>query len=165
MYTCFPCHCPEQCGYQLYAGLQEITSIAFSSDSKVLAAQGGAPEWNLVVWSWEKSKLLASIKTSNATGSPVNQVCPHELWMRAIAFGIDPFVLLVVMCCVDSIQPGEFSGHQHHNQCCGPRHIQDISLPGECIEAPSHLNGETGNPKLHQPCLACRGCGQHNLNV
>ncbi len=75
--------------------MQEIASIAFSSDSKLLAAQGGAPEWNLVVWSWEKSKLLASIKTSNATGSPVNQVCPIE--MRK-AHGIDLLVVLMVMC-------------------------------------------------------------------
>ena len=54
--------------------MQEIASIAFSSDSKILAAQGGAPEWNLVIWSWENSKVLASVKTGNATGSPVNQV-------------------------------------------------------------------------------------------
>ncbi|EIE19478.1 WD40 repeat-like protein, partial [Coccomyxa subellipsoidea C-169] len=55
-------------------GGKEIASIAFSSDSKILAAQGGAPEWNLVIWSWEKSKVLASVKTGNALGSPVNQI-------------------------------------------------------------------------------------------
>ncbi len=58
--------------------MQEIASIAFSSDSKILAAQGGAPEWNLVIWSWEKSKVLASVKTGNALGSPVNQVCKSD---------------------------------------------------------------------------------------
>jgi hypothetical protein len=53
---------------------QEIVSMAFSADSKMLAAQGGAPEWNMVIWLWEKSKVLASVKTSNPSGWPINQV-------------------------------------------------------------------------------------------
>lgn len=53
---------------------QEIVSIAFTADSKILAAQGGAPEWSLVMWAWEKSKVLASVKTSNTSGWPINQV-------------------------------------------------------------------------------------------
>ena len=51
------------------------TSVAFSPDGKTLAAMGGAPEWHLVVWLWEKSKVLATIKCSNAERSPVHQVC------------------------------------------------------------------------------------------
>ena len=54
--------------------MQEITSVIFSQDSKLLAAQGGAPDWNLVLWQWEKSKLLASIRTSNPAGAPMTQV-------------------------------------------------------------------------------------------
>ncbi len=54
--------------------MQEITSVIFSQDSKLLAAQGGDPDWNLVLWQWEKSKLLASIRTSNPAGAPMTQV-------------------------------------------------------------------------------------------
>ncbi|OON14126.1 hypothetical protein X801_10082 [Opisthorchis viverrini] len=42
----------------------EFASIAFSPDSKYLAAQGANPDWTLVYWSWEKSKQLACVRTS-----------------------------------------------------------------------------------------------------
>ena len=54
--------------------LQEIASMAFSPDGRLLAAQGGSPEWNLVLWVWEKSKVVTSVKTTNAAGNPVYQV-------------------------------------------------------------------------------------------
>lgn len=48
--------------------------MAFSPDGRLLAVQGGAPEWNLVLWVWEKSKVVASVKTTNAAGNPIYQV-------------------------------------------------------------------------------------------
>ena len=48
--------------------------MSFSSDGKMLLAQGGAPEWNLMLWVWEKSKVSASVKTTNQQGSPVYSV-------------------------------------------------------------------------------------------
>ncbi|KAL2630593.1 hypothetical protein R1flu_015279 [Riccia fluitans] len=59
-------------------GSRAYVSLAFTHDSRCLAAQGGAPDWNLVFWSLEKSKLIASIKTS--TGPEVYQVqcCPTD---------------------------------------------------------------------------------------
>ncbi|KAK9830297.1 hypothetical protein WJX72_010857 [[Myrmecia] bisecta] len=56
------------------AGGKDIVSMAFSPDGRLLAAQGAAPEWNLVIWVWEKSKVAASAKTTNQTNSPVYQV-------------------------------------------------------------------------------------------
>ncbi|KAL3131590.1 hypothetical protein ABBQ38_007889 [Trebouxia sp. C0009 RCD-2024] len=47
--------------------------MAFSPDGRLLAVQGGAPEWNLVLWVWEKSKVVASVKTTNAAGNPIYQ--------------------------------------------------------------------------------------------
>ncbi|ESO94501.1 hypothetical protein LOTGIDRAFT_118162 [Lottia gigantea] len=44
----------------------EYVSLAFSPDSKYLVAQGGKPDWTLLYWTWEKSKVMASAKTSNA---------------------------------------------------------------------------------------------------
>ena len=41
--------------------LEEFTSLAFSPDNKFLLAQGGAPEWTMAVWIWEKSKLVRII--------------------------------------------------------------------------------------------------------
>ena len=50
-----------------YADLQssEYVSLAFSPDSKYLVAQGGKPDWTLLYWTWEKSKVMAVTKTSN----------------------------------------------------------------------------------------------------
>lgn len=43
----------------------EFVSLAFSPDSKYLVAQGGKPDWTLLYWTWEKSKVMASTKTTN----------------------------------------------------------------------------------------------------
>ena len=43
---------------------KEFVSIAFSPDSKQLMAQGGAPDWTLPMWTWEKAYFVASIKTA-----------------------------------------------------------------------------------------------------
>ena len=42
--------------------LQEYTALAFSPDGKNFASQGGAPEYNLILWVWEKSKVAATYK-------------------------------------------------------------------------------------------------------
>lgn len=53
---------------------QEYVSLSFSPDGKLLLAQGGAPDWNLLLWAWEKSKLASSVRSTNLQGSPVVQV-------------------------------------------------------------------------------------------
>lgn len=53
---------------------QEFTSLAFSPDSKYLITQGGRPDWTLVYWGWEKSKLMATFKTSPQQSNAVHQV-------------------------------------------------------------------------------------------
>ncbi|XP_033738759.1 cilia- and flagella-associated protein 57-like [Pecten maximus] len=53
----------------------EFVSLAFSPDSKYLVAQGGKPDYTLLYWTWEKSKVMAVTKTSNPqTNPPVYQV-------------------------------------------------------------------------------------------
>ncbi|KAI8901791.1 hypothetical protein BC833DRAFT_76653 [Globomyces pollinis-pini] len=44
---------------------KEFVSICFSGDSKFLVTQSGGPDWLLHFWSWEKSKILASVRTTN----------------------------------------------------------------------------------------------------
>lgn len=46
----------------------EFVSLAFSPDSKYLVAQGGRPDWTLLYYTWEKSKVMASIRTSQPQG-------------------------------------------------------------------------------------------------
>lgn len=52
----------------------EVVSMAFSPDSKYLIAQGGRPEWTLVYWTWEKSKVMAVTKTTNPANNDIYQV-------------------------------------------------------------------------------------------
>uniref|UniRef100_H3GFR1 Uncharacterized protein n=1 Tax=Phytophthora ramorum TaxID=164328 RepID=H3GFR1_PHYRM len=47
--------------------------VAFSGDSKYCVTQGGAPDWLLSLWLWEKTKLLASVKASTSQGTVVHQ--------------------------------------------------------------------------------------------
>ena len=58
------------------AGSPEYVHLAFSPDDKYIIAQGGYPEWNAVLWLWEKNKVLFSVRTSNQQGSSVYQVSP-----------------------------------------------------------------------------------------
>lgn len=59
-------------------GAQEVACVAFSPDGRLIAAQGGAPEWNLVIWNWEKSKVAGMFRTCNASGAPVHQARPAK---------------------------------------------------------------------------------------
>eukprot|EP01064_Diplonema_japonicum_P011612 TRINITY_DN1900_c3_g1_i2.p1 TRINITY_DN1900_c3_g1~~TRINITY_DN1900_c3_g1_i2.p1 ORF type:complete len:1214 (+),score=235.47 TRINITY_DN1900_c3_g1_i2:41-3643(+) len=45
-------------------GSREYTSISFSSDSRTLITQGGAPEWMLVLWTWDRSKAVSWTSTA-----------------------------------------------------------------------------------------------------
>ncbi|CAM6094904.1 unnamed protein product [Calypogeia fissa] len=45
-------------------GSRSYVSLSFTVDNRSLAAQGGPPEWNLMLWSLDKSKLISSIKVS-----------------------------------------------------------------------------------------------------
>ena len=56
----------------------DIVSILFSPDSKYLLTQGGAPDYSLIYWSWEKGKVMANIDVKptspSQTNASVNQV-------------------------------------------------------------------------------------------
>eukprot|EP00946_MAST-07B_sp_MAST-7B-sp1_P001102 g1102.t1 len=60
-------------------GSAEIVSMQFS-EHKTLVTLGGAPDWTLVVWAYDKGKVLATGKVSNANGSPISRVsfCPFD---------------------------------------------------------------------------------------
>ncbi|KNC99492.1 uncharacterized protein SPPG_04888 [Spizellomyces punctatus DAOM BR117] len=54
--------------------ISKFTALSFSTDAKYLAAQGGAPDWLLHFYVWEKGKLLATICTSQDGESAVRQI-------------------------------------------------------------------------------------------
>ncbi|VDK34050.1 unnamed protein product [Taenia asiatica] len=51
---------------------EEFISISFSPDSLYLVAQGGGPDWILIYWQWEKTKRLATVRTSQ--GNQIHQI-------------------------------------------------------------------------------------------
>ena len=52
---------------------REFVCLAFSPDSKSLLTHGGAPDWSLVYWQWEKAKVGAVAKTSNPQNNAIYQ--------------------------------------------------------------------------------------------
>jgi len=52
---------------------REFVCIAFSPDSKGLLTHGGAPDWALVHWHWEKAKVGAVYKASGSQAAAVYQ--------------------------------------------------------------------------------------------
>jgi WD40 repeat protein len=62
-------------------GSNEIKCVAFSEDGRHMLVQGGGPEWNLVLWSIEKTaKVVCTVKISQSDDTPVHQIsfCPWD---------------------------------------------------------------------------------------
>ena len=61
--------------------------MAFSGDGRLLVAQGGAPDWTLCLWAWEKSKLVASVRTVTQPGHTAAQCAfqPGGCWAEGRA--------------------------------------------------------------------------------
>lgn len=59
---------------------REFVSMCFSPDCKFLLTQGGAPDWTLVNWQWEKARPLQYARVSNQTGAEIHQCsyCPTD---------------------------------------------------------------------------------------
>ncbi|CAL8278556.1 unnamed protein product [Lota lota] len=55
----------------------EFLCMAFSPDCKYLVGQSGGPTWTLVLWLWERQKVMATVSSSE--GDPVNQVSFNPL--------------------------------------------------------------------------------------
>ncbi|KAM9364883.1 cilia- and flagella-associated protein 57 [Pholidichthys leucotaenia] len=74
--------------------VQQFVCLAFSPDSKYLIGQMGEPDWTLILWLWEKNKILAMAKTSNST-NPVTQVSfnPNNNTQMCVS-GVGVFKLL-----------------------------------------------------------------------
>ena len=87
--------------------------LAFSPDNQLLAAQGGAPEWNLVIWNWEKAKVAGMLRTCNATGAPVHQACKRLLGLHHIMCTGTWLACLPWEGMRLRLMPGRASTHRH----------------------------------------------------
>ena len=59
-------------------GTAEYISLAFTQDLVHLASLTAAPEYNLVLWKWDKSRMVCFAKTTGSQG-PVYEVQPAIL--------------------------------------------------------------------------------------
>jgi len=79
----------------------EYISLAFSPDSKYLATQSASPDWTLLYWTWEKAKVMASVKTGNPQGNTaVSQVLASYFYLigdKLIINNILFFLLLLLL--------------------------------------------------------------------
>ncbi|KAI8825817.1 WD40-repeat-containing domain protein [Fimicolochytrium jonesii] len=44
---------------------KDFVCVAFSADAKYILTQTGPPDWTLYYWSWEKVKVMASVRTTS----------------------------------------------------------------------------------------------------
>ncbi|CAK9258476.1 unnamed protein product [Sphagnum jensenii] len=59
-------------------GSREIVSMCFSADGRMLAAQGGAPNWKLLLWDVMATKVAASIRSVDGTVAYQVRYCPVD---------------------------------------------------------------------------------------
>merc|ERR1711871_1315855 len=64
-------------------GSEEFVSICFSHDNKFLLMLGGGPDFTLVYWTWEKVKLVASMRLHTNVSAPASELyqcsfCPSD---------------------------------------------------------------------------------------
>ncbi|KAJ3119349.1 Cilia- and flagella-associated protein 57 [Nowakowskiella sp. JEL0407] len=62
--------------FQAPEGIQakEYVSICFSSDGKHFLGQSAGPDWMIYYWTWEKPKLISSIRSTNHANSEIHQI-------------------------------------------------------------------------------------------
>jgi cilia- and flagella-associated protein 57 len=60
-------------------GSQEIIDLSFSYDSRLLLSQGGTPEWNLILWVWEKARVGSVMRCGGGQATMLSaQFCPTD---------------------------------------------------------------------------------------
>ena len=97
----------------------QYVSLAFSADGKTLAAQGAAPDWVLVLWTWEKSKVLAMTKTTNQQGSPVYQCAFNPFDNNVVScVGHNIFKLYRIVDGLLKVQPSVLGKREPQNFTC-----------------------------------------------
>lgn len=125
-----------------HGGVQEYVSLCFSADGKLLLAQGASPEWNMVLWVWEKSKVASSVKTTNQQGLPIHSVSVPGSVEEAGPAGPAHAAPVHVRPCVHAPRHGTaaplcppcavllLARRWRHDLRAGPEHLQGAQVPG-----------------------------------
>lgn len=64
----------------------EFVSMSFSADDSILLTLGGAPDWTLACWSWDKAKVRAAPLPSTYTARAVAVVTPVRARVCVFSF-------------------------------------------------------------------------------
>ena len=57
---------------------KEVVSMAFSADNQLLLTLGGAPDFTLVCWNWNKAKVLSTIQVSDSMPLTMTSFSPLD---------------------------------------------------------------------------------------
>jgi cilia- and flagella-associated protein 57 len=78
--------------------------LHFSSDSRMLLAQSGAPDWTLLLWSWEKAKVSSSTRTGAPAASLLSvRFAPGDSGLVSV---LGTNFLRILRCVDSSLKPG-----------------------------------------------------------
>lgn len=53
--------------------IKEFISLAFTADNLHLGALTGAPDYNFILWKWDRNRLVTTVKATGGAG-PVYEV-------------------------------------------------------------------------------------------
>ncbi|XP_047493524.1 cilia- and flagella-associated protein 57-like [Penaeus chinensis] len=97
---------------------ERYVAAAFSPDERMVAAQGGPPDWTLVLFLWEKGKVFSVLRLSDTPGlGPVSSVTYH-LEDNGILSVVGERVLKLLKLNDKLLKTwGYQGGHNHNCQC------------------------------------------------
>lgn len=105
---------------------EEVVYLAFSHDSKYLLAQGGAPDFSLVYFFWEKNKVITTLKNLSTIKNPVTEVSFHPK-DRSVVCIVGQGIFKMCRLTEGVLKQFGFQKAEHHSMIChdwiGPRHV------------------------------------------
>ncbi|GMH77228.1 hypothetical protein TrST_g6546 [Triparma strigata] len=64
---------------------KEVVNMAFSADNQLLLTLGGAPDWTLVCWNWNKAKVLSYVQVSENFPLYQTSFCPLDASVACVS--------------------------------------------------------------------------------
>ena len=115
---------------------EEVISLAFSHDSKYLLAQGGAPDFSLVYFFWEKNKVITTLRNLSTPKNPITEVSFHPK-DRSVVCIIGQGIFKMCRLTEGILKPFGFSKSEHHIMLCHdwltPRHVTIGTKTGKIL--------------------------------
>lgn len=62
-----------------------VVNMAFSADNQLLLTLGGAPDWTLVCWNWNKAKVLSYVQVSEHSPLYQTSFCPLDASVACVS--------------------------------------------------------------------------------